>query len=141
MTPAPKAQPVPVEEPREPSSETSSGAASAPAAARPAAKSQTASVSEPSEPSDAVEDSSPSKPVDGRPRAPKQAQRNNVRKLRQDLLMSKAELARRAGVSPLTIDRVEEGFPCRMDTKRKILEALGLSPSARASVWPDIDQG
>ncbi|TPV93327.1 MAG: helix-turn-helix domain-containing protein [Myxococcales bacterium FL481] len=54
-------------------------------------------------------------------------------------MMSKAELARRAGVSPLTIDRVEAGCPCRMDTKRKILEALGLSPSARAEVWPDID--
>ncbi len=64
---------------------------------------------------------------------------NNVRKLRQAAMMSKAELARRAGVSPLTIDRVEAGCPCRMDTKRKILEALGLSPSARAEVWPDID--
>lgn len=66
-------------------------------------------------------------------------QPNNVRKLRQNAMMSKAELARRAGVSPLTIDRVEAGYPCRMDTKRKILEALGLSPSARAEVWPDID--
>lgn len=65
---------------------------------------------------------------------------NNVRKLRQAAMMSKAELARRAGVSPLTIDRVESGCPCRMDTKRKILEALGLSPSARAEVWPTIDE-
>ena len=65
---------------------------------------------------------------------------NNVRKLRQEAMMSKAELARRAGVSPLTIDRVEAGFPCRMDTKRKILEALGLEPSARAKVFPDVDQ-
>lgn len=65
---------------------------------------------------------------------------NNVRKLRQAAMMSKAELARRAGVSPLTIDRVEAGCPCRMDTKRKILEALGLSPSARAEVWPSIDE-
>ena len=64
---------------------------------------------------------------------------NNVRKLRQEAMMSKAELARRAGVSPLTIDRVEAGSPCRMDTKRKILEALGLKPSARAEVWPNID--
>lgn len=64
---------------------------------------------------------------------------NNVRKLRQEAMMSKAELARRAGVSPLTIDRVEAGCPCRMDTKRKILEALGLKPSARTEVWPDID--
>ena len=69
------------------------------------------------------------------------AQPNNVRKLRQAAMMSKAELARRAGVSPLTIDRVESGCPCRMDTKRKILEALGLSPSAREQVFgPDIEQ-
>ena len=69
-------------------------------------------------------------------------QPNNVRKLRQAAMMSKAELARRAGVSPLTIDRVESGCPCRMDTKRKILEALGLKPEAREQVFgPDIDQG
>lgn len=68
-------------------------------------------------------------------------QPNNVRKLRQAAMMSKAELARRAGVSPLTIDRVESGCPCRMDTKRKILEALGLKPEAREQVFgPDIDQ-
>lgn len=64
---------------------------------------------------------------------------NNVRKLRQGAMMSKAELARRAGVSPLTIDRVEAGCPCRMDTKRKILEALGLQPSAAREVFPDLD--
>ena len=66
---------------------------------------------------------------------------NNVRKLRQGAMMSKAELARRAGVSPLTIDRVEAGCPCRMDTKRKILEALGLQPSAAKEVFPDVDLG
>lgn len=67
---------------------------------------------------------------------------NNVRKLRQAAMMSKAELARRAGVSPLTIDRVESGCRCRMDTKRKILMALELSPSAREQVFgPDGDQG
>ncbi len=60
---------------------------------------------------------------------------NNVRKLRQEAMMSKAELARRASVSPLTINRVENGWPCRMDTKRKILEALGLSPQAREEVF------
>jgi DNA-binding XRE family transcriptional regulator len=81
-----------------------------------------------------------SKPV-AKPRARSRQgiEPNNVRKLRQEAMMSKAELARRAGVSPLTIDRVEAGCPCRMDTKRKILEALGLKPSARTEVWPDID--
>jgi len=40
-------------------------------------------------------------------------------------MMSKAELARKAGLSTLTVDRVEAGRPCRLDTKRKILLALG----------------
>jgi predicted transcriptional regulator len=40
-------------------------------------------------------------------------------------MMSKAELARKAGLSTLTIDRVEAGRPCRLDTQRKILLALG----------------
>jgi predicted transcriptional regulator len=52
-------------------------------------------------------------------------------------MMSKAELARRAGMSTLTIDRVERGLPCRMDTKRKILEALGLKPTDRVAVFGD----
>ena len=37
--------------------------------------------------------------------------------------MSKAELARKAGVSTLTIDRVEKGKDCRMDTKRNKTDA------------------
>jgi len=41
--------------------------------------------------------------------------------------MSKAELARQAGLSTLTIDRIEKGLVCRIDTQRKILVALGLS--------------
>ncbi|MEK6606399.1 MAG: helix-turn-helix transcriptional regulator [Myxococcota bacterium] len=62
--------------------------------------------------------------------------RNHLRRLRVDRMMSKAELARRAGLSPLTIDRIERGFPARMDTMRKILEALGLSPADRGHVFP-----
>ena len=52
--------------------------------------------------------------------------RNYVKKIRESLLMSKAELARKAGLSALTIDRIESGHNCRMDTKRKIILALGL---------------
>ena len=62
---------------------------------------------------------------------------NNVRRLRIERMMSKAELARRANVSVLTIDRVEKGYGCRMDTKRKILEALGLSLADRVRVFGD----
>lgn len=65
--------------------------------------------------------------------------KNNVRKIRMERMMSKAELARRAGVSTLTIDRVENGLPCRMDTKRKILEALGLNPTDRVMVFGEDD--
>ena len=60
---------------------------------------------------------------------------NNVRKIRIERMMSKAELSRRANLSVLTIDRVEKGFGCRMDTKRKILEALGLSLADRVRVF------
>ena len=63
--------------------------------------------------------------------------KNNVRKLRMERMMSKAELARRANLSTLTVDRVERGMPCRMDSKRKILEALGLKPSDRVMVFGD----
>lgn len=64
---------------------------------------------------------------------------NNVRRLRIERMMSKAELARRANVSVLTIDRVEKGYGCRMDTKRKVLEALGLGLKDRVQVFGDDD--
>jgi DNA-binding XRE family transcriptional regulator len=60
---------------------------------------------------------------------------NNVRKIREGLLMSKAELARRSKLSVLTIDRVEKGRACRMDTKRKIILSLGLTLSDRDKVF------
>lgn len=50
--------------------------------------------------------------------------------------MSKAELARKAGLSALTIDRVEKGMECRMDTMRKILLALGFTISDKNKVFP-----
>jgi len=62
---------------------------------------------------------------------------NSVRKLREERLMSKAELARLAGVSPITIDRIERGEECRMETKRKILLALGFSLSEKQKVFQD----
>ena len=61
--------------------------------------------------------------------------KNNVKKLREEQLTSKAELARKAGVSALTIDRVESGKECRMDTMRKIILALGLKLSDRDKVF------
>jgi DNA-binding XRE family transcriptional regulator len=65
---------------------------------------------------------------------------NNVRMIREGLLMSKAELARRAGLSVLTIDRVEKGMTCRMDTKRKIILSLGMQLSDRDKVFSKKDE-
>jgi len=62
---------------------------------------------------------------------------NSLKKVREGLLVSKAELARKAGVSPITIDRIEKGFSCRMETKRKIIEALGLKLSDAARVFSE----
>ena len=61
--------------------------------------------------------------------------RNTLRHIRESFLMSKAELARKAGVSPITIDRIEKGMDCRMETKRKILLALGYKLSEKDKVF------
>jgi DNA-binding XRE family transcriptional regulator len=63
--------------------------------------------------------------------------KNNVRKIRMERLMSKAELARLAGVSPATIDRIERGEDCRMETKRKIVIAFGFSLSEKDKIFTD----
>ena len=61
---------------------------------------------------------------------------NNVQRFREAQMMSKAELARKAGLSTLTIDRVESGRPCRLDTKRKILLALEGTATQTVAVTP-----
>jgi len=63
--------------------------------------------------------------------------KNDVKKLREQRMMSKAELARLAGVSAVTIDRIERGEDCRMETKRKIILALGFSLSDKDKVFSD----
>jgi DNA-binding XRE family transcriptional regulator len=60
---------------------------------------------------------------------------NNVRALREEQLLTKAELARKAGISPLTLARIEGGCDCRVDTKRKIILALGLKPADKDRVF------
>lgn len=62
---------------------------------------------------------------------------NQVKKIRESLLMSRAELARKAGVSPLTVDRIENGAPCRLSTMRKLILALGFGLEDREKVFPD----
>ena len=56
-------------------------------------------------------------------------------------MMSKAELARKAEVTVQTIDRIEKGKECRLDTKRKIILALGYKLSDRATLFTELDEG
>lgn len=62
---------------------------------------------------------------------------NKVKSIRESRMMSKSELARKASVSTLTIDRVERGEQCRMDTMRKIILALGYSLDEKSKVFLD----
>ena len=62
---------------------------------------------------------------------------NRLKEIRESRLISKAELARKAGISTLTIARIEQGEPCRQETKRKILAALGISTFDREKVFPE----
>ena len=45
---------------------------------------------------------------------------NNLKQLRAKAMLSKAELARKAGVSVLSKSRIEHGMDCRTETKRRI---------------------
>jgi DNA-binding XRE family transcriptional regulator len=65
----------------------------------------------------------------------KNTERNSLREIRESLMMSKAELSRKADISPITITRIENGMSCRMETQRKILLALGLELSDRDKVF------
>ncbi|MBW2238268.1 MAG: helix-turn-helix transcriptional regulator [Deltaproteobacteria bacterium] len=60
---------------------------------------------------------------------------NHLREIRESLMISKTELARKANISSITLTRIEEGKPSRMDTKRKILLALGLKISEKNKVF------
>jgi DNA-binding XRE family transcriptional regulator len=61
---------------------------------------------------------------------------NRVREIRENRLMTQAQLARKAKVALRTIHSVEKGMNCRMDTKRKILLALGMRFEDKDQVFP-----
>ena len=63
---------------------------------------------------------------------------NRVKEIREKLLMSKAELARKARVSAQTINRIENENTCRLETKRKIILALGYKLSDKDKIFPEV---
>ena len=60
---------------------------------------------------------------------------NSLKEIRESFLISKAELARMADLSVDTLTRIEHGKPCRIETKRKILFALGLKLSDKGKIF------
>lgn len=53
---------------------------------------------------------------------------NPLKAAREKLMISKSELARKSGVSLLTLGRIEAGKPCRLDTKKRVVKVLGFNP-------------
>jgi DNA-binding XRE family transcriptional regulator len=62
---------------------------------------------------------------------------NSLKQVRESRMLSKSELAGKAGVSPITISRIEVGMSCRIETQRKILLALGIKFSDRNKLFGD----
>jgi len=62
---------------------------------------------------------------------------NFVKEMREERLLSKAELARKAGIPYLTIARIEKEKSCRIDTMRKIILALGFELSDKGRIFSE----
>lgn len=63
--------------------------------------------------------------------------KNYLRQIRESLMLSKTELAKKANISPSTITRIEQGMPCRVETKRKIILALGYNIADKKKIFVD----
>ena len=63
--------------------------------------------------------------------------KNSLRKVRESLIISKAELSIKANISPVTITRIEQGKQCGMETKRKVILALGYKISDKNKIFGD----
>jgi DNA-binding XRE family transcriptional regulator len=50
--------------------------------------------------------------------------KNKIRQLREAIPLSMAELARRAGLTPQTIAKMEKGLPTRRTSELKVAKAL-----------------
>ncbi len=64
-----------------------------------------------------------------------EGKKNSLKTYREQVFISKAELARKAGISEETINRIEKGKSCRLETKRKIILALGLELSESDKIF------
>jgi predicted transcriptional regulator len=63
--------------------------------------------------------------------------KNHLKKIREKLMISQTELARKDKVSAVTIARIESGMSCRLETMRKILTGLGRKLSDKDKIFPN----
>ena len=63
-------------------------------------------------------------------------EKNFLKKVRESMLISKVELAEKANISRETIARIERGMSCRIETKGKLLKALGIKFDDRDKIFP-----
>jgi DNA-binding XRE family transcriptional regulator len=64
---------------------------------------------------------------------------NSLKSYREQILISRTELARKTGLSVQTIERIEKGEGCRLKTKRKIILALDLEISEKDKIFGSED--
>ncbi len=64
---------------------------------------------------------------------------NSLKSYREQILISRTELARKTGLSGQTIERIEKGEGCRLETKRKIILALDLELSENHRIFGNED--
>ena len=63
--------------------------------------------------------------------------KNLVKKIREGLMMGKAELAKKSNVWSNTITRVENGMPCQTATMRKLIRGLGKDLYDKDKIFPN----
>lgn len=63
---------------------------------------------------------------------------SRIRVARQAQGWTQNQLAQRAGISARTVHAVERGRPCRQETKRKLLAALGIPWELREQYLPRV---
>lgn len=62
---------------------------------------------------------------------------NSLKTYREQVFISKAELAQKAGLSAATIARIEKAKSCNLENKRKTILALGLELSESDKIFGD----
>ncbi|MDR0354885.1 MAG: helix-turn-helix domain-containing protein [Deltaproteobacteria bacterium] len=64
---------------------------------------------------------------------------HNLASFREQMMISRSEFARKAGLSPQTMNKLEAGGVCRPDTVKKVLSSLGIQMDGQTFVSEEIN--